>query len=347
MGSTGWVWVHFTLCLALIGGAGYELARSGDLIARRTGLSASWIGLGLLATITSLPELSSGISAVTAAAAPNIAVGDALGSCVINLAFLVVVDLLHRPETLYRRASASHVLSAGFGVILLGFVAFGLVVGKVAPPQGGPSGVQGLQTVLGLSTPVLLAMYLVALRSVFQHERRQQAATPGTRDPEATPATTTGRLALRFSMAALVVVSAGSMLPLLAVDLAEAMQWNRSFVGTLFVALATSVPELAVTVSALRVGSLDLAVGNLLGSNLFNVAILAVDDFFYAGGPLLAEVSLAHAMTATTAVVMTGIAAVGLSYRPDNRVMRTVDAVSLCLLAMVVLNGFALFVHGE
>ena len=347
MGHTGWVWAQFALCLALIGGAGFELARSGDRIARRTGLSSSWIGLGLVATITSLPELSSGISAVTAAAAPDIAVGDALGSCVINLALLVVADLLHRPETLYRRASASHVLSAGFGVILLGFVAFGLLVGKSAPSPGAQPGIAGLQTVLSLSTPILLTLYVVALRSVFLHERRRQVASTAGDDDQTASTGSLRRLALNFSVAAILVVSAGSMLPLLAVDLAEAMQWNRSFVGTLFVALATSVPELAVTVSALRVGSLDLAVGNLLGSNLFNVAILAVDDLFYAGGPLLAEVSLAHAMTATTAVVMTGIAAVGLSYRPDNRVLRTVDAVSLGLLAMVVLNACALFVHGD
>ena len=86
------IWLQFLLCAALIGGAGYQLSRYGDAIAQRTGLSGSWIGVALLATVTSLPELATGISSVAVANAPNLAVGDALGSCVVNLVFLVVID---------------------------------------------------------------------------------------------------------------------------------------------------------------------------------------------------------------------------------------------------------------
>lgn len=67
-------WLKFGVCIGLIGLAGPVLTRNGDIIARLTGLSRSWIGLVLLATATSLPELFTGVSAVTAADAPNIAV---------------------------------------------------------------------------------------------------------------------------------------------------------------------------------------------------------------------------------------------------------------------------------
>lgn len=63
---------------------------------------------------------------------------------------------------------------------------------------------------------------------------------------------------------------------------------GRSFVGTLFMALVTTMPEMAVTLSPLHLRALDMAIGNLLGSNLFNVFILAIDDLFYLRGPLLA-----------------------------------------------------------
>ncbi|MDH4287039.1 MAG: sodium:calcium antiporter, partial [Gallionella sp.] len=79
-------WLQFLVCLAIIGYAGYFLSRYGDIIAEKTGMSASWIGLLLLSTATSLPELATGISAVTVARAPDIAVGDVLGSTVFNLA---------------------------------------------------------------------------------------------------------------------------------------------------------------------------------------------------------------------------------------------------------------------
>jgi len=154
------------------------------------------------------------------------------------------------------------------------------------------------------------------------------------------------RPSVRFAVAASVVVGAGLWLPFAAVDLANTMGWNRSFVGSLFVAMATTLPELAVTLSALRLGALDMAIGNLLGSNLFNVTIVAVDDFFYRPGVLLSDVSLVHAVTASSAIVMTGLALVGLFFRPRGRVLRAVGAVSLGLAAVYLLNTYVVFLHG-
>ncbi|MDP2025101.1 hypothetical protein [Sulfuriferula sp.] len=113
------IWLQFILCMALIGFAGTKLSRYGDIIADKTGMGGTWVGLVLMASVTSLPELITDISAVTVADAPNIAIGDVLGSCVFNLAFLVVVDFLYRGESVYTRASQGHILSAGFGVVLL------------------------------------------------------------------------------------------------------------------------------------------------------------------------------------------------------------------------------------
>ena len=125
------------------------------------------------------------------------------------------------------------------------------------------------------------------------------------------------------------------------------MDWNRSFVGSLFVAMATTLPELAVTLSAPRLGALDMAIGNLLGSNLFNVTIIAVDDLFYRQGALLADVSLVHAVSTASAIVMTGLAMVGLFFRPRDRVLRAVGAVSLALVAVYLLNTYVIFLHGN
>lgn len=69
------VWLEFFLCLVLIGYAGTQLARYGDIIADKTGLGGAWIGLILMATVTSLPELVTGISSVALAVAPNISDG--------------------------------------------------------------------------------------------------------------------------------------------------------------------------------------------------------------------------------------------------------------------------------
>jgi hypothetical protein len=109
-------WLKFAVCAILIGVAGPILTHYADTIARLTGLSRSWVGLVLLAGATSLPELFTGVSAVAVASAPNIALGDALGSCIFNLAMLVVLDVMSRNEPVYRYIDQGHILTAGFGV---------------------------------------------------------------------------------------------------------------------------------------------------------------------------------------------------------------------------------------
>lgn len=330
------IWLKFCLCMALIGYAGTKLSRYGDILADKTGMGGTWVGLVMLASVTSLPELATGISAVTVANAPNIAIGDVLGSCVFNLAILVVVDFLYRGESVYTRASQGHILAAGFGVVLLGFVGFNLLLPAEAPVIGH----------IGVYSPIIVLIYLLAMRTVYRYEQRQIAEYVGDR-AERYPHITLRKAALRYAAAAAVVVVMGLWLPHLGSEIAVTMGWGQSFVGTLLVAAATSVPELVVTISAVRIGALDMAVANLLGSNLFNLLIIALDDAFFMKGSLLAHVSPMHLATVLSAITMTGIAIVGLLYRPPGRLFKGVGWVSLFLFSVYLLNSYVMFIHGE
>ncbi|MBT9594945.1 MAG: sodium:calcium antiporter [Vitreoscilla sp.] len=340
--TLAWLVLQFAACAALIARAGYVLSRSADALADAYGWGRGWVGLALLATVTSLPELASGISAVAFVDAPNLAVGNALGACVVNLLFLVVVDALQRRQPMYREASATHLLSAGFGVVMLGFVALSLLTGARAPAV----------LHVGVYSPMLLALYLLALKGVHGHERKAMAvaAAAAAGGPMAPGAPTVpGRTQQewrRFGMAALVVLAAGSWLPEVADGLAQELGLSRSFVGTVLMAIVTTLPEMAVTLGALRLGALDMAIGNLLGSNLFNVVVLAVDDAFYIRGPLLAEVASVHAGTAVTALVMTGLVIIGLAMRPQGRTLRVVSWVSVALAATYVVNAALVYLGG-
>ncbi|MCR4281671.1 MAG: hypothetical protein NUV72_01380 [Bauldia sp.] len=329
-------WLMFAVCAALIGAAGPVLTRYGDIIARLTGLSRSWIGLTLLATATSLPELFTGISAVTVAAAPNIAVGDALGSCIFNLMMLVILDALSRDEPIYRRIDQGHILTAGFGVILIGFVGALLLIGR--------DNLSFRFLHVSAYTPIIIVLYFVAIRAAFVYERRSK---PSPRVAEANAKITLRMAVGRYLAAAAVVVAAGTWLPFVGLELADAMGWRTSFVGTLFVAAATSLPELAVTISALRLGAVDMAIANLLGSNLFDVLILAIDDIAYTRGPLLSAVSPAHAVSALAAVIMSGIFIVALLFRPETRFRGTIGWVSLSLLVVYLLSSYAIYLQGN
>ena len=140
-------WLEFAACLGVIGYAGFQLTRYADAIAEKTRLSASWAGLALLATVTSLPELMTGASAVTVAAAPDIAVGDVLGSSVFNLFVLALVDLARRGPSIYAHASRGHLVSAAFGIALLAIVLMGLALGRAGPTLGH----------LGWTSPLIVA----------------------------------------------------------------------------------------------------------------------------------------------------------------------------------------------
>lgn len=326
-------WGELAFCAAVIAVAGSALVRTGEVIALRMGLSRSWIGLVLLATATSLPELFTGVSSVTVANAPNIAVGDALGSCLFNLLLLVLLDVLSRDEPMYRRIDQGHILTAGFGVILIGAVGALILLGRdqldlrIAHVSG--------------YTPLIVVLYLVAVRAANDYERR----TPRAPLEEAAGMSLREAL-LRYLAAAAVVVAAGVWLPFIGQGIAAAMGWKTTFVGTMLIAGATSLPELVVSISALRIGAVDMAIGNILGSNLFDMVVLAVDDLAYTRGSLLAEVAPAHAITAFAAVIMSGIFIVALLYRPQTRLRGTLGWVSLSMLLVYLFSSYAIYLHG-
>jgi cation:H+ antiporter len=334
--ATGLVWLEFAFCAALIAFAGPALTQYGDVIARLTGLSRSWIGLILLATATSLPELFTGLSSVALADAPNIAVGDALGSCVFNLAMLVLLDELSRDEPMYRTIDQGHILTAGFGVILIGAVGAFILIGR------GELNIRVFH--VSAYTPLLISLYVVAMRAAFVYERRMR---PPPKLIETGPGMTLGGAVLRFAGAAVVIAAAGAWLPFIGQQMAEVMGWKLSFVGTLLIAMATSFPELVVSASALRLKAVDMAIGNLLGSNLFNVLVLAFDDIAYRHGPLLSSVSPAHAISAFAATVMSGIFIVAMLFKPETRIRGMIGWASIAFLAVYLFSAYALYLYGH
>lgn len=321
-------WAAFVGLSGVIAVAGSRLSRYGDAIAEHTGLSGSWIGLILMATVTSLPELSTGIGSVRIAHAPDLAVGDVLGSCVFNLLLLAAVDAAHRPVCMFTQASQGHALSAGYGIVLLGLTGLGLLFPTSWPAPG-----------VGWSTVASGFVYVLALRTIFTFERRR-LIEPAEPIIARRPELTLRRALAGYAVAAAAVVAAGLALPPAADALAQAMGWTDSFVGTLFLAAATSLPEAAVTLAAVRIGALDMAIANLLGSNLFNILVLGVDDVVYPEGPLLADAAPTHLASVLAALVMTGVVVAGLIYRPKSRPAGAVSWASVALIAVYLANAW-------
>jgi len=304
------IWLAFIVCTSLIVYSGTKLAKYGDIIAEKTGLGRAWTGLVLMASVTSLPELVTGISSVTFAGVPDIAVGDVLGSCVFNLLILALLDAAHRPQPLSAKAHHGHILSAGFGILLLGIVAISLFLGDRISSFGW----------IGLYTPLIIGVYLIAMRLVYFYEKRQFSAFIKEMAVELQYEKISTKTAIvHYSMNAVIVVIAAVFLPKIGEAIAEATSLGQTFTGNIFIAIATSLPEVVVSITAVKIGAINLAVGNLFGSNIFNIFIISLDDLFFVKGPLLSFVNQSHAIPALSAIVMTAIAIIGLTYRAERK----------------------------
>lgn len=331
-------WFYFLVCVATIGIAGTKLTHYGDAISDKTGIGGSWIGVLLLATVTSLPELATGISSVALANVPDVAAGDIFGSCAYNLLILVFLDYLDRDTPFFKYAGTGHILSAGFGVVMLGFVSWYLVLSQF--------GLQWSIWNIGIYSPMILLIYVLAMRIIFVYEKAQTAEFTG-KEPDKYPGQSLRELIIRYCVAAAFVVAAGVWLPYIAADIAEQMGWSHTFVGTMFAALVTSLPELVVTYTAVRIGAVDMAIGDLLGSNLFNILILSIDDVFYRTGDLISSISPVHLISAISAMLMTGIAIIGLYFRSSRQILNRFGWPSVFLLIVYLANAGMLYFYSN
>ena len=299
------IWIQFLATALVIVFAGVRLARYGDVLGEKSGLGRSWIGVVLLAATTSLPELFTGFGATALAALPDIAVGDVLGSCMFNLLILSFMDAV-QPEPLSTRAHQGHALSVGFGLVLIGIAGLGLMASSRLPAIGW----------IGLYTPALIALYFVSMRLIFTHEQHRRVRETQEVAEELQYAEISLRTAvLHYAIAAALVVGAALWLPQLGAELARQTGLGEAFVGSLFIAITTSLPEIVVSLTAVRIGAIDLGIGNVLGSNLFNLLILGLDDVFYRQRPLLTAADPSHGITVLAVVTMNALFLVGLTYR--------------------------------
>ena len=309
------------------------LVSSADVIADRTGLGRSFVGVMMLATATSLPELVTGVSSILLVDQPDLAAGDAFGSNLVNLVIIGIIDLLWRNGPI--------LVAVGRGPIVVGFLGIA-VVGCTIVAMLAHNATSFAET--WPVSPVSLALFLVFLFGMFVIYRQEEAPQEevSEKSGEALP-----RAFGKYTVAMLVIVGAAVVLAETGDRLAHEMGWEASFVGTQFLAISTSLPEFAASYAAVRIGAPDLAIANLLGSNLFNMGfVLFIDDVAYADGPLWSEIAGIHLLTAGFAVVMTVVVLAGLfAHRRERREGRfTWESLALIVLyvaASVLVFGLA------
>ena len=323
-----WLLAQFAFFAGLIVFAGQQLARASEALAALTGLGRTLVGVILLAAATSMPELAVDCTAAVAGTV-DFAMGDILGSSLMNLLILGLLDVFFRPRgRLLSRLSAGHTFTATMSLIL--------TVACLATLLLRPGTIPYLRVSVG--SLAIVGMYLLLVRMLFFDEMQGKKEVSGDVTPEIETNLSLRRaIALYLGATAIIFISAQFLVPT-AEGLADQTGIGKTFIGSTLLAITTSLPEAVTTWTAVRMGAYDLAIGNIFGSNTFNITILPAVDLFYSGS-LFADVSATHAVSACAVVLVTGVAMLGLTYRVERRKpLIEPDATMLILLVLSALG---------
>jgi cation:H+ antiporter len=315
----------FIVCAGIIFFAGKKLSLYGDMLSELTGMGKAWIGLILMAAVTSLPELMVGISSSAILESADLAVGDILGSCAFNLGILSLMDIFTpRQHPLFSSVSKSHILAAGFGLILITMAGVGLFL---------PTDIV-LPFSIGLTSISFAVIYFISIKTIYNYQKSHPQAVSEAH--ESTITLTLKQVILRYAFFAGIIIITALALPYFAEHIADYTGLGKSFVGTLFLAASTSLPEIAVSLAAVRMGAADMAVGNLLGSNIFNIFILFLDDVFYTKGHLLKDASDINLLSVFFVILMSATAIIGFVFpSKEKKLFLAWDTMIIFLLYVV------------
>jgi cation:H+ antiporter len=286
--------------------AGVALARYADEIAEATGLGRVWIGSVLLAAATSLPEAATDVAAVRLGV-PDLAAGDLFGSSMANMLILGIVDLLPPRVQVLRRAALDHALSAALAIVLNALAALFVLLQPTATVFG-----------IGVETVSLLLVYLAGTRAVYRHNVRARPL-PRETSGHRLARLSSARAAVGFGVAAVAILVAAPFFAWSAQRIAEMTGLGTTFVGTWLVGFSTSLPELVASVAAVRAGALDLAVGNLFGSNALNMGLFFALNAAQPGQAFFAGLDVDHALSGLLAVVLTSLGLAAVVYGAERR----------------------------
>ena len=328
------IWLEFLIMAALIIVSGTYLSRFGDVIADKTGLGQAIIGVALIAMATSLPEV---VTSSTSGFlnAPNLAVGNAFGSNTFNLLILGIIDVMHDNRLpLSFSLNYSHVMTGAWGILLSAIVVISIIIANFTNYSFGIFGV-------GLDSIIILLTYFLAMFLIVRFERKNPL-DESAREEVPFLESTLQKAILGFAVCAAVIVYAGVRLAVTGDQIAIMTGIDQTFIGSILIAAATSLPELVTAISAVKIKAYDMAAGNVLGSNIFNMSIVFFADVFYRGGYLLSSVKMLHLITASIGIIMSSIFIVGLFYKSKRKIFG-IGWDSLAVFAVYLLGFYLLF----
>ncbi len=320
----------FTVCVLAILYAGSKLSYYGDMLADVMGWGKMWMGMILMAGVTSLPELVTGVSSIQLVGSPDMAVGNVIGSCAFNILIISLLDVAFpkRLPVTYE-AQSGHIIAAAFGVVLLCAVGFAIL----------QPGIMGSVGWIGGESILFVFIYLFAIRAVYSYEKRPKKEKVELHEEEkADIKYSKTHIISRYLFFALIVIVAALFLPYYGEVVASETGIEEGAFGTIFLAFSTSLPEIVVSIMSVRHGSVDMAVGNVLGSNVFNIFVLAINDMVYTSGPIMAHIDSNMIVPVLGTIFITTVGIIGLMYKSRWKLVMAIDSFVILLVYILMMR---------
>lgn len=330
----------YILIFAILAGfiiiVGKKLSLYGDAIGDLMGIEKSWIGIVMLAAVTSLPEMVTSISA-TLMGNPQMAVSNIFGSNLFNIFVVFIVDIFVLRSTSFSSKVSTKNFMAGFWAIILTLI---FLLGFLFPTEGIMN--------ISLFSLMILGVYFIAMKSIYIYEHQKNDVFSEKLEEEVKEfhEIEEGKITLPqakkgFIINAFFVVVLGTVLSFVGDKIAGTpffgIQLGKSFVGLLLIALATSLPELTVSIEAIKLKSYDMAAGNLLGSNIFNIMIIFITDLFLRDKNIYQSLTEFHKLTAIFSMLILLVFMMGVMFKKKKRRYDTYIIGMVYFVAMYIL----------
>ncbi len=326
-------WIIFLVSATIVVISASKLAEFGDVIAVRTRLGGLLVGTILLAGATSLPEMIAAISSFQLGE-PDLAAGNFFGSNMVNMFLLAFVDMVNFNVPLLRTQAITQTLTAALAAAMM-TVASIFVLADVDLVIGWVS----------VESLILIAVYFGGVWLVQQEGKLANIAATPTEVVPGPDFPSLRRGLVGFAVSTLVLGLVVPQLVSSSSDIAAATGLGAGFVGTVLLSIVTSLPELLAAMAAVRMGAVELAVGNLFGSSVFNMLALGLADFFYVSGSFLNDISNDFALVGLLGLLLTMLALLGNIARVERRVL-FIELDALAIIICYLLGLYVLFLRG-
>ena len=300
------IFVIYAIIAAAVTCLSIKAADYVELIDKKTSLSGAFIGGIMLSAVTSLPELFTSLSSTLLLDEPGLCIGNILGSNLFNLTALAVMIVVF--SRTFAHADIAHSHQNVLWLLLIAYAAIALNM----------FGILSMEVcTVSVTSIILVACYAASVKYLSGEESGEEG------DEDTSPLTLK-QVLVRFALVAVGIVVLSILISKVTDLLAEELGLGKSLAGALFMGVATSLPELSSTIALFRKKCFDIAVGNIVGSNIFNLIILSVSDVLYTGTglydfsdpktvALLAFGLLAHPMILLVLKLRHHVVQVGLS----------------------------------